>query len=358
MKDKRASSAWWAGLGCLVLGVWLLGAPGCGSDTPPPAKPQVSNPDAAQDAVMPEGCMRALEGAAYPIGHVCSCASDCETGQCLNGKCCGGATCGLQRPNGAACSAKGDCTSGFCADGVCCDSACTAACSVCNLPLALGECSPVAEGSPDPRKLCTKEPVTACGLSGLCDGEGSCAKYLEDTICKPEQCTGPTTYSPPSTCDGNGKCVAEAAETCDPAGCQNNRCVTMCTADTQCAPGKACVNGSCGELPAGRPCAKEDDCLSGFCVDGVCCNTECDEVCMTCAATGKRGTCAPAADGVADAECDVTTPQTCGTTGRCDGAGKCALYGAETICRAAEDGVGDAGQGTPAAHCKDGTCPM
>src|SRR4029079_16454213 len=37
---------------------------------------------------------------------------------------------------------------------------------------------------------------------------------------------------------------------------------------------------------AAATCGCDADCLSGHCVDGVCCNTACKEACKTCSATG------------------------------------------------------------------------
>jgi len=47
----------------------------------------------------------------------------------------------------------------------------------------------------------------------------------------------------------------------------------------------------------GSPCADSAMCLSGFCVDGVCCETTCPGACNVCNAPGSLGTCSPAPDG-------------------------------------------------------------
>jgi hypothetical protein len=46
-------------------------------------------------------------------------------------------------------------------------------------------------------------------------------------------------------------------------------------------------------LANGAPCAAADDCLSGFCADGVCCNKPCTGQCEACALPGVAGACAP-----------------------------------------------------------------
>ncbi len=104
-------------------------------------------------------------------------------------------------------------------------------------------------------------------------------------------------------------------------------------------------------------CNDGGECLSGFCADGVCCNTACTGQCEACDVTGKVGTCSPVTDrphgtralcetradaGVCDQACngvDVTrcnfpgATRACGTAActngtethasTCDGAGKC-----------------------------------
>jgi len=93
----------------------------------------------------------------------------------------------------------------------------------------------------------------------------------------------------------------------------------------------------------GQTCTTSFDCASGFCVDGVCCNTACAGDCMTCSAPGKVGTCWPIDTGHrarTPAGCAVESLQSCGHDGTCDGLGSCRLWAAGTIC----------GQG----QCQDG----
>lgn len=52
--------------------------------------------------------------------------------------------------------------------------------------------------------------------------------------------------------------------------------------DAPCASGDACSPGA--------DCVAPDACASGFCVDGICCDTACESVCETCA---PAGTCTP-----------------------------------------------------------------
>jgi hypothetical protein len=47
--------------------------------------------------------------------------------------------------------------------------------------------------------------------------------------------------------------------------------------------------------PNGSPCTDAADCLSDNCVDGVCCNTDCNGPNEACSLTGQVGTCATVA---------------------------------------------------------------
>lgn len=51
-----------------------------------------------------------------------------------------------------------------------------------------------------------------------------------------------------------------------------------------------------GGLP-GTPCAADATCLSGHCVDGICCTGPCNDTCTACNLPGSLGTCAPAPNG-------------------------------------------------------------
>ena len=57
----------------------------------------------------------------------------------------------------------------------------------------------------------------------------------------------------------------------------------------------------------GESCSTDDDCDSGECADGVCCNESCDGVCMRCDASESLGTCVAAEN---DAACgELTCPE-------------------------------------------------
>jgi hypothetical protein len=84
----------------------------------------------------------------------------------------------------------------------------------------------------------------------------------------------------------------------------------------------------------GNVCTASSQCQSGYCIDGVCCNSACTGACRSCAMAGSVGQCIAVGLGMADPRqaCVVTAPSTCGTNGRCDGAGACQRYAAGTAC--------------------------
>jgi FG-GAP repeat len=131
--------------------------------------------------------------------------------------------------------------------------------------------------------------------------------------------------------------------------------------------------------PQGSPCGGPLDCASGYCVDGVCCEADCDAPCFSCSAkdkvSGVDGECGPTSSTVLPpaGECSPETPPSCGRTGHCDGAGQCALHPPTTLCapsmcidavalRPARycDGLGECGAVATAScgelSCVDGAC--
>ncbi len=97
--------------------------------------------------------------------------------------------------------------------------------------------------------------------------------------------------------------------------------------------------GSGGRAPLiqGLSCQRGEECESGHCADGVCCDTACNGLCVACSAEriggGTDGTCAPITAGAdPDSECEDQGSASCGTSGACDGNGACQLYPTNTVC--------------------------
>ena len=88
---------------------------------------------------------------------------------------------------------------------------------------------------------------------------------------------------------------------------------------------------------AGAACAAASSCTSGFCVDGVCCEEACAGGCESCRGadtdSGVDGQCRPITAGIDPRDaCPSEAASTCGKTGVCDGAGRCATYPDGTEC--------------------------
>src|SRR5215213_1151228 len=98
--------------------------------------------------------------------------------------------------------------------------------------------------------------------------------------------------------------------------------------------------GSCMTAPVdkkgnGERCACTDECGSGFCVDGVCCNSACSGTCQRCDLPGSAGLCGPVPAGMPPAvqgQCQSQDVSTCGLDGMCDGMGACRKYPDNTPC--------------------------
>ncbi len=107
----------------------------------------------------------------------------------------------------------------------------------------------------------------------------------------------------------------------------------------------------------GQTCGDNLMCKSGFCVDGVCCNTACTTACYACSATltgGTAGTCAPVTAGTDPKNsCKDDGSPTCLNNGLCDGAGACQKYPVSTGCTAQPCTTGSQ---CASGYCYDGVC--
>ena len=318
------------------------------------------------DGVDPARCPATSPLPPKASGEACACGVQCQSGTCVGGICCTGSACNELRPLGIICQADAQCVSGFCADGVCCNVACTGACVACNRPEQMGQCVPIPTGGEDRHGICRRDPPESCGQTGYCNGAGGCARHGPTTVCRPPACVNREQFVAASLCDGEGTCVFGGSGSCRPSTCDDGRCAEACLNDDQCLAPATCENGSCGKRGAGQDCTAGSQCASGFCVDGVCCESACEGPCTFCADPTARGRCVPgkagapdprAARGVTDPAriCADEGPTSCGRNGRCDGQGGCQRYADGTVCSAASCNEA-ANQEIPAATCMAGQC--
>jgi hypothetical protein len=151
---------------------------------------------------------------------------------------------------------------------------------------------------------CPATDMASCGLDGLCDGDGSCRRYVAGIRCGSGSCDDGHLVGW-ARCDGRGLCVAEQVLDCDPFGCDpaTGWCYSVCTVDSQCSAGRTCSNHSCSSWSLSS-CRFDVECASGFCVDGVCCESACTGPCVSCNLPGQRGRCTPNLD--AGSACPAT----------------------------------------------------
>jgi hypothetical protein len=106
--------------------------------------------------------------------------------------------------------------------------------------------------------------------------------------------------------------------------------------------------------PLGTPCATNDECAGGRCVDDgamtgttICCNTPCNGTCMACSRAGggtaPDGTCSSVAAGTASAACVASE---CKLTGDCAAGGRCEMVADGSPCSSAS-GVCENGECKP-----------
>lgn len=234
------------------------------------------------------------------------------------------------------------------------------------------------DGNPCTKNVCTNgmpsNPPEAqnlnCGGTQVCDGMGKCVGCTiaaqcpgMDDFCKSRTCTNGTcgySFTANGTdlpmgqtsgdckvleCDGAGNVKTSVLTSDLPVDgnpCTNDTCSMNGSPSNPASPinsacnvggGDVCDgNGNC-KKSSGNMCATSTECLSTFCIDGVCCGSACVGTCKSCAVPGMVGTCSNTSAGTdPDNECADQGAMTCGTNGVCDGSGACQRYPAGTIC--------------------------
>jgi hypothetical protein len=151
--------------------------------------------------------------------------------------------------------------------------------------------------------------VFDCDAAGACDratgtqctdGAQCRSSFCVDGVCCANACLGPCRSCNQPNNDGMCQPYAQGS---DPTG--------ECASGMTCNGAGACGSPVGGLKPNGQLCAGGNECTSGFCVDGVCCNNACDGQCRTC----ETGTCANVAR--------KPDPPQCYGTMTCNAAAKC-----------------------------------
>ena len=290
-------------------------------------------------------CLDASTTACSP--YVCGgtqCAATCnDDSQCVSLYYCriSDHSCQPDQANGGACTGASQCLSTNCVDGFCCDTACQGACQACSfLKKSVGSdgvCGSIAAGA-DPDNECADAIPSSCSTNGFCSGSGACAFYASGTACGSTSCSGGVQVG--HSCNGSGTCLDAATSACAPYLCFGNACATSCVQDSDCIASYWCSESdhSCQpDQDNSKPCSGPDECKSGYCVDGNCCDSACDGLCQACSASkkggGVDGSCGAIAGGAdPDNDCTDLGPASCATNGACSGAGTCSLYPAGIAC--------------------------
>ncbi len=244
------------------------------------------------------------------------------------------------KSNGLACVSNAECESALCQDEVCCDRACDGTCEACvglYTGLPNGTCGPALAGS-DPHDDCEASAPASCGTDGSCDGAGACRLFGSNEVCAEAGCNG-SSFTPVRTCDGEGSCQAAAPVACGQNPCTDVGCQQPCSADPDCPTGSYCdeEDQTChNQQTDGQACTADNQCRSGFCIDKVCCENECEGACSACSKekTGQSsGRCVgiPAGEDPDD-ECAADTSNACGRDGECTGGGACRVRSVGTAC--------------------------
>ncbi|MDI1451101.1 hypothetical protein [Polyangium sp. 6x1] len=234
-----------------------------------------------------------------------------------------------KKSNGKNCGANGECAGNICADAICCNNACTNGCQACNVAGSLGTCTNVPTGQDD-SPSCT-------GVNNSCDGGGVCKKELGVSCGNSGECLS-------GNCVDGVCCVSSCGTACKACNIAGNlgQCVNIPAGQTDSAP--ACTGasqcdgmGTCKKA-TGQGCGGANDCVSGFCVDSICCSTDCTGGCKACNVSGSLGTCTNVPSGQDDGAC--AGDQSCDGTGACktDG-GKACMNGPQCLTGNCADGV-------------------
>lgn len=242
----------------------------------------------------------------------------CGNTSCRNnpGKCKDGCVCCVFGNGNTRCTPPGSCSgTPSCPPGKVADSV-----------LGCVECLTAADCS---------DPVAGPCLVAACTA-GKCGSQPDNTgaTCGTTTCESGAVTS--YACLADGTCSPSSTTPCDPYICASDgvACSMTCVGDADCVAGAFCQSGQCvGDLGLGATCTANNQCLSGFCTNGVCCIVAACGTCQACNVGGSLGTCTLAAGG------PCTPSDTC-FAGICTDTGACFPTGAPRDCEPVECQVG------------------
>ncbi len=318
----------------LVLGALSIVASACTfrstGTTPPASDRRDGSADGAPqpgDATADHVATPDLAPALSSAGAACKVGDECRSGFCVDGVCCATACSGVcescnepeaagvcQPVKGAPRLGRGPCLGN--------DATCRGVCDGsnglrCAYPDSDVECAPArcSAGLAVARSVCSGSGVCLPGANV------SCAPFTCDGAICAGGCGAGRPCQSGHHCSG-GRCfpfrelgaVCESGDQCRSGHCVDGRCCVtsgcgICAACTgeagtcqkivsapdpdSCADDQMCgAAGQCGKLN-GQSCQAPGDCVSGFCVDGRCCNSACSGACQSCSQAGSIGTCKP-----------------------------------------------------------------
>jgi hypothetical protein len=229
---------------------------------------------------------------------------------------CGGPDCSACA-DGLACAGATDCTSKVCTT------------MVCQVPA----CDDNVQNGMETDQDCGGTCVTKCGPDKGCDTNADCAG---------NQCSGVGGTCTPNCADGTTNNMESDTD------CGGPNCGATCIAGDDCGGDTDCIGatfcnmmGKCTtDKVNGQGCMGTSQCVSGNCVDTVCCDLACSGTCLSCNLAGAVGACTFVASGQdPDSECAGTDV--------CNGAAACG--------KATGDACG-AGAECATGQCVDGVC--
>ncbi|HET6149345.1 MAG TPA: hypothetical protein VFH68_17545 [Polyangia bacterium] len=278
-------------------------------------------------------CQTCVTGTCMPVTS----GDDAECSPTTSKTCSAAGTCLAKL--GQACTGGAQCASGQCVDGMCCNTACTDSCKRCDLIGSLGTCSTV-----------TSAEDNTCTGGSICNATGAC------TLKQGQSCTAGGTACVTGQCVDGRCCNSACTQACQSCALPASlgTCTPVASADDpECSPTatRTCSATSACLAKLGQSCTMGNQCASGFCADGVCCNAACNRSCEACSTTG---TCGLVTGTPRTGHAPCTGSDMCAST--CNGSSPtCVLPPATTSCRSQ---VCSAGTLTLAATCGGAdTCP-